>query len=219
VDIHDDPSPAFQLRRYAWSAKLPLSVLTDFQEFAVYDCRVKPAESDIWLLRDGGLLGFIVPNKFFRTDYGVGLRSLLSRERAVARIVDFQANQVFAATTYTCLLFLKRGGADHFDFATTEASRPLLDTVAFSRKKASDLGSQPWAFSDERHHSLLAKLSSGTVPLLDLPADMSRGSSTGDDEVFVFEKGQLDIEREVVRCPCSPVTLDGTVSSRVINGA
>jgi hypothetical protein len=46
VDIHDDPSPAFQLRRYAWSAKLPLSVLTDFQEFAVYDCRVKPAESD-----------------------------------------------------------------------------------------------------------------------------------------------------------------------------
>lgn len=46
VDIHDDPSPAFQLRRYAWSAKLPLSVLTDFQEFAIYDCRVKPAESD-----------------------------------------------------------------------------------------------------------------------------------------------------------------------------
>jgi hypothetical protein len=25
-------SPAFQLRRYAWSAKLPLSVLTDFEE-------------------------------------------------------------------------------------------------------------------------------------------------------------------------------------------
>jgi hypothetical protein len=45
VDIHDDPSSAFQLRRYAWSAKLPLSVLTDFQEFAVCDCRVKPAES------------------------------------------------------------------------------------------------------------------------------------------------------------------------------
>jgi Eco57I restriction-modification methylase len=91
------------------------------------------------LLRDGGLLGFIVPNKFFRTDYGVGLRSLLSRERAVARIVDFQASQVFAATTYTCLLFLKRGGADHFDFATSEASPPRLEAVTFSRKKASEL--------------------------------------------------------------------------------
>ena len=30
VDIRQDTSPAFQLRRYAWSAKLPLSVLTDF---------------------------------------------------------------------------------------------------------------------------------------------------------------------------------------------
>jgi hypothetical protein len=46
VNIKDDPAPAFQLRRYAWSAKLPLSILTDFQEFAVYDCRVKPAQTD-----------------------------------------------------------------------------------------------------------------------------------------------------------------------------
>ncbi len=43
VNIKDDPEPAYQLRRYAWSAKLPLSILTDFEEFAVYDCRVKPA--------------------------------------------------------------------------------------------------------------------------------------------------------------------------------
>lgn len=37
-----DTSPAFQLRRYAWSAKLPISILTDFEELAVYDCRIKP---------------------------------------------------------------------------------------------------------------------------------------------------------------------------------
>src|SRR6266446_5479509 len=42
VDIKNDASPAFQLRRYAWTTKLPLSILTDFEEFAVYDCRVKP---------------------------------------------------------------------------------------------------------------------------------------------------------------------------------
>lgn len=46
VNLKDDPSPAFQLRRYAWSAKLPLSILTDFEEFAVYDCRVKPDQAD-----------------------------------------------------------------------------------------------------------------------------------------------------------------------------
>jgi len=46
VDIKDDIHPAFQLRRYAWTAKLPLSVLTDFEELSVYDCSVKPDQTD-----------------------------------------------------------------------------------------------------------------------------------------------------------------------------
>jgi hypothetical protein len=46
VDLKSDPDPAYQLRRYAWSAKLPLSILTDFEEFAVYDTRIKPRVGD-----------------------------------------------------------------------------------------------------------------------------------------------------------------------------
>jgi len=46
IDIKADPHPAYQLRRYAWSAKLPLSILTDFEEFAVYDCRTRPKQTD-----------------------------------------------------------------------------------------------------------------------------------------------------------------------------
>ncbi len=46
IDIKNDISPAYQLRRYAWSAKLPLGILTDFEEFAVYDCRNKPEKTD-----------------------------------------------------------------------------------------------------------------------------------------------------------------------------
>jgi len=46
VNIESDPAPAYQLRRYAWSADLPISILTDFEEFTVYDCRVRPRPSD-----------------------------------------------------------------------------------------------------------------------------------------------------------------------------
>ena len=45
-NVKEDAASAYQLRRYAWSAKLPLSVLTDFEEFAVYDCRIKPEKTD-----------------------------------------------------------------------------------------------------------------------------------------------------------------------------
>jgi type I restriction-modification system DNA methylase subunit len=46
VFIKEEIPPAYQLRSYAWSAKLPLSILSDFEEFAFYDCRVKPKNDD-----------------------------------------------------------------------------------------------------------------------------------------------------------------------------
>jgi hypothetical protein len=46
IDIKYDIHPAYQLRRYAWNTHLPLSILTDFEAFAVYDCRSKPNPSD-----------------------------------------------------------------------------------------------------------------------------------------------------------------------------
>ena len=46
VDLRHAIGPAYQLRRYAWSAKLPISILTDFEEFAVYDCRIRPEKTD-----------------------------------------------------------------------------------------------------------------------------------------------------------------------------
>ncbi len=46
VDLKQDISPAFQLRRYGWTAKMPISILTDFEELAIYDCRIKPNKND-----------------------------------------------------------------------------------------------------------------------------------------------------------------------------
>ncbi|MCZ2122607.1 MAG: type I restriction enzyme HsdR N-terminal domain-containing protein, partial [Anaerolineales bacterium] len=46
VKIEASQDAAFQIRRYGWSAKLPINILTDFEHFAVYDCRAKPNYSD-----------------------------------------------------------------------------------------------------------------------------------------------------------------------------
>ena len=46
VNIKENWEPAYQLRRYAWSAKLPVSILTDFEELAIYDCRIQPKQFD-----------------------------------------------------------------------------------------------------------------------------------------------------------------------------
>jgi type I restriction-modification system DNA methylase subunit len=46
AQLKDNADAAFQLRRYAWSAKLPISVLCNFAELAVYDCRDRPSRTD-----------------------------------------------------------------------------------------------------------------------------------------------------------------------------
>jgi type I restriction-modification system DNA methylase subunit len=46
VDIREQTEPAFQIRRYGWSAKLSVSIITNFSEFAVYDCTKKPHVKD-----------------------------------------------------------------------------------------------------------------------------------------------------------------------------
>ena len=46
VNLKDDLRAAFQTRSYGWNKGLPFCVLTDFEEFAVYDCRYKPVNTD-----------------------------------------------------------------------------------------------------------------------------------------------------------------------------
>ena len=46
VKIKDASDAAFQVRRYAYTSKLPLSILTNFAELAVYDTRIKPNKND-----------------------------------------------------------------------------------------------------------------------------------------------------------------------------
>ena len=45
-NLKEDADAAYQIRRYAWSGKLVVSILTDFEEFAIYDCSKKPSPND-----------------------------------------------------------------------------------------------------------------------------------------------------------------------------
>lgn len=46
VDIFKSKEAAFQVRSYGWSADLPCSFLTNFEQFVIFDCRFAPKKSD-----------------------------------------------------------------------------------------------------------------------------------------------------------------------------
>ena len=45
VDIEKDRKYAHQLKRYTWSAKLPIGLLTDFEELAIYEPKSTPKKT------------------------------------------------------------------------------------------------------------------------------------------------------------------------------
>ena len=55
INLRDSAESAVQLRAYGWSGNTEVGILTDFEEFVVYDCRVEPKAGDsanaarVWL--------------------------------------------------------------------------------------------------------------------------------------------------------------------------
>jgi Eco57I restriction-modification methylase len=86
-----------------------------------YDIYVVFIEKGLSLLRKEGVLGFIVPHKFFNAKYGEPLRSMISKGKHLWQIVYFGDQQIFeGATNYTCLLFLKNSGCEQFNIVKVD---------------------------------------------------------------------------------------------------
>lgn len=64
------------------------------------------------LLRDGGRLAYITPNKFMRAGYGAKLRDQLSKNTKLEVLADFGDLPVFDATTYPLIAIFQKAKPD-----------------------------------------------------------------------------------------------------------
>ncbi|MBL7961361.1 Eco57I restriction-modification methylase domain-containing protein [bacterium] len=165
------------------------------------DLYVGFVEQGFKLLQKNGFLGYILPNKFFTTDYGEGLRSFIAEQKALSKIVNFGNDQVFSATTYSCLLFLAKQQNNYLQYSESKADQLSLNSLNFRTIDRVKLDEATWLFDGKSISEITKKMFLNAVRLLDLPAEMSRGSSTGDDEVFIIENGAKTVESEILREP------------------
>lgn len=109
-------------------------------------------ERSLMLLKEGGLLSFIIPNKWMQTAYGKPLRKLLCEQQLVD-IVDFVDNQVFGnATTYTAIVTIKNNQSNT-DFTYHRINKLHANTLQQDIDRNSTLiskqklGDAPWVIS------------------------------------------------------------------------
>ena len=157
-----------------------------------YDIYTLFVEKGLSLLKEGGILGFILPSKFFNADYGEGLRKLIAEDKAIYRIVDFKDFQVFdTATTYTCLLFLKKTKNKKFKYLELEDSKKLaqikiITTDMFKKSIQNEpTAVEKWNFTSGIERDLMNKLVKVDTKLKDITKRISQGFKTGNDKIFV----------------------------------
>ena len=74
-----------------------------------YDIYVVFTEKALALLAPDGLMGFIMPHKFWQARYGEGLRKLIADGKHLRSVVDFAHHQIFSGvTTYTAIHVLQQ---------------------------------------------------------------------------------------------------------------
>jgi len=160
-----------------------------------YDIYVVFAERALALLNPKGMLGYILPNKFFNSQYGEGLRETLSSGKHLSHIVHFGDEQVFSgATTYTCLLFLSKAPSQNCDLVLVKNLQGWRD------KKSGDIGkvpaksfdSQEWNLALGAKGDLRKKLPKLGKPLGEI-AHIFVGLQTSADGIYVLpEKKGLE---------------------------
>ena len=164
-----------------------------------YDIYVVFVEKGMSVLRKGGLLGFILPHKFFNAKYGESLRRMLSEGRHLRSIVHFGHQQVFrGATTYTCLLFLSRTQSKQFHFAKIDDLDEwrLSGTATEGDIPAKVATSGEWNFCVGEGAELFKKLRKIPHTLKD-SARIFQGLVTGADKIFILDD-PMDIEDELL---------------------
>ena len=154
-----------------------------------YDIYVVFVEKGLALLNERGRLGFILPHKFFNAQYGEPLRELLAEGRHLSKVVHFGDQQVFeGATTYTCLLFLEKGGRNEFQFV--RGARPGGVAAGEAQVEgtipAASVGASEWNFVVGRGSDLFERLRAMPVKLGDV-AHIFVGLQTSADECLHFE--------------------------------
>ncbi len=155
-----------------------------------YDIYILFTEKGHKLLKRDGILGFILPHKFFQGENGKNIRQYLYSNKAVERIVDFSTNQIFEnASTYTCLFFLSKKENKTFLYKRFDLGSDfrLLNNINFEDKSEEELRKEQWSFSNDNLQKILNNITQSNNRFMDLTEKIFKGSSTGNDRIYLLD--------------------------------
>lgn len=141
-------------------------------------------------LKKDGMLGYILPYKFFHEDMGENIRNHLAKSQAINKIINFGANQIFDdATTYTCLFFLqkkKNKNFDFYEFNLNDDIQTKLPITKFEKLDHAESMKEKWHFTSKAKAEILSKLQNQSLKLQDITRKIFVGLQTSADKIYIL---------------------------------
>lgn len=156
-------------------------------------------EKGIDLLRENGLFGIIVANKWMRANYGEPLRKWLKNQN-IKEIIDFGDLPVFQdITTYPCIIIAGKGKVEkkmNVTKVTTLKFERLEKYIAENKLELEQksLNDNGWNLGTELQQNLLSKIQNAGIPFKSyINKQLFIGLKTGLNEAFILSKEQGEI--------------------------
>jgi type I restriction-modification system DNA methylase subunit len=157
-------------------------------------------ERGLQLLKDGGFLAYISPNKYFRSGYGQKLREFLSTKSLIMQIIDFGDAPVFDAITYSSIIVLRKSPPQKnqtriFTWSPNEPLNSFSTVIASNNSLIAqkELTAEGWRLESKATLRLMEKLRKTGKPLGEyVNGHFYWGIKTGLNEAFVVDRKICD---------------------------
>lgn len=173
------------------------------------------------LLNPTGILGYIIPNKFFVIKGGTSLRSFIVTESSLYKILHFGIAQVFPnRSTYTAVLILDKNEREKFWFKRIRDINTefIAGTINYDEYQSSKFTDLPWIFVSKESEKIFNNIINYNTTRLINIADIPVGLQTSKDDIFIikphlttmntFKFKVDDVEYEIEKNICKPCLMD-----------
>jgi REP element-mobilizing transposase RayT len=147
------------------------------------------------LLKQNGILGYITPNKWFKTKYGFNLRNFIKQFKII-EIYDFFELRIFqdASTEPQIIIIQNNKNSDNFNYYPVSSTNEFISCqVKPSIINKNNLNSDSWILSKNDNHTVLSKIYENTISLLDYSNQgVYRGIMTGLNKAFIIDETTKD---------------------------
>ena len=158
-----------------------------------FDLYATFAERGLQVIRQSGIVNYIMPDKWTNAAFGKGLREIISEQNAAHKIISFGAYQVFNASTYTALQWFMPN-SEHLEYyqlnRNLETNQELdiyLRSIKYddaSIVDANKLDKKSWVLTVGATSTVLQKLESHPRRIADIFDKIFQGLATSKDDVY-----------------------------------